>query len=284
MPSAFVVDFGNESLLIDCGEGTQYQMLKYKVKKSRLKYILISHLHGDHYFGLIGLLNSLNHEGRNEPLVLIGPRGLSEILSVQLRYSGSLLGFHVDFIETNPEIPQTIYSNDKITIKTFPLKHRIACTGFVISEKPQKRKILAEKLPVNFPIAYFKLLQEGKDIKDELSGKIYLNAEYTNDPEPPKTLAYCSDTAYFPEVIPHISNAGLLYHEATFEESLKSRAKLTMHSTAKEAATIAKDANVKRLIIGHFSSRYKILDDILTEAKAVFHDTELSEEGKFFQL
>ena len=283
-PSAALLDLGNESILIDCGEGTQFQMLKYKVRFSRLRYILITHLHGDHFYGLIALINTLNNTGRTEPLLLIGPQGLDEILSVQLRYSQAFLNYTLDFHCTNPDKPEEIFANEKISIQTFPLRHRIPCTGFLISEKPAPRKILAEKLPADFPLPYFKMLKEGLDVTDELSGKTYLNRDYTATPEPPRRLAYCSDTIYDPAIARYIQNADLMYHESTFTSELEARAHITFHSTASQAADIARKAGVKQLIIGHFSSRYKTLDNFLTESQAIFPNTLLAEEGKTYRV
>lgn len=283
-PSASILDLGNENILIDCGETTQFQMLKYKAKFSRLKYILISHLHGDHFFGLIGLLNTINNTGRTESLILIGPKGLDEILSVQFKYSQSYLTYDIDYRVTNPEKAETVFENEKISIQTFPLKHRIPCTGFLISEQPAKRKILADKLPSDLPTAFFRMLKDGKDVKDELTGKTYHYTDYTEEPEPPQKIAYCSDTIFDEGLIEYVKDADLLYHESTFTNELETRAKQTYHSTAAEAATIALKANVKQLIIGHFSSRYKTLEVFESEAKAVFQNTFLAEEGKCFEV
>ena len=283
-PSAALLDLGNESILIDCGEGTQFQMLKYKVRFSRLKYILITHLHGDHYYGLIALLNTLNNTGRTEPLVVAGPRGLEEILSVQLRYSQSFLNYTLELRVTDADRPAEIISDDKITVHSFPLRHRIPCTGFLVAQKPAPRKILADKLPQDFPLPYFKMLKEGLDVTDERTGRLYLNREFTADPAPPLKLAYCSDTAFDPDLVQHIEQADLLYHESTFTSELADRAKLTFHSTAAQAAEIAARAGVGRLVIGHFSSRYKSLDHFLSEARAIFPRTSLAEEGKTFPV
>ncbi|MBX2953624.1 MAG: ribonuclease Z [Leadbetterella sp.] len=283
-PSAALLDLGNESILIDCGEGTQFQMLKYKVRFSRLKYVLITHLHGDHYYGLIALINTLNNTGRTEPLILVGPQGLDEILGIQLRYSQAFLNYTLDFRCTNPDKPEEVYANEKISIRTFPLRHRIPCTGFLVAEKPAPRKILAEKLPADFPLPYFKMLKEGLDVTDELSGKTYLNSHYTADPEPPRQLAYCSDTIYDPALVEYVRNSHLMYHESTFTSELEGRAQITFHSTAAQAADIARRAGVRQLIIGHFSSRYKVLDNFLAEARAVFPDTLLAEEGRVYAV
>jgi ribonuclease Z len=281
-PSAALLDLGNESVLLDCGEGTQFQMLKYKVRFSRLKYILITHLHGDHFFGLIALLNTLNNTGRTEPLVLIGPHGLQDIISVQLKYSLSFLNYTVNYRTTNPGSFDEVFSNEKISISTIPLKHRIPCTGYLISEKPALRKILAERLPSDFPLPYFKMLKEGFDVEHE--GKIYANAEYTVAPASPKKVAYCSDTIFDPEIARFVNQADLLYHESTFTKELSARAQMTFHSTAEQAASIAKAGQVKQLIIGHFSSRYKDTSTFLTEAREIFPNTYLSEEGKTFHV
>jgi ribonuclease Z len=281
-PSAFVVTVDNFLILIDCGEGTQYRLLQHKVKISRLKYILISHLHGDHYFGLIGLISTLNMQKRTEPLDIYGPKGLDEIIAQQLKYSGSILGFKLQFFVTNPISFNEILDTETLQIKTFPLKHRIDCTGFLLIKKNSKRKILAEKLPENFPAPYFKMLREGQDVVDELSGKVYKNSEYTAEGNLEKRLAYCSDTIFDESIVHYIKNVDLLYHESTFLDEQSDRAKVTFHSTATEAATIAQKANVKRLVIGHFSSRYKTTDEFLEQAKEVFENTFLSQEGENF--
>jgi ribonuclease Z len=281
-PSAFVVTIDNFLILIDCGEGTQYRLLEHKVKISRLRYILISHLHGDHYFGLIGLLSTLNMQKRTEPLVIYGPNGLDEIIGLQLKYSGTILNFKLNFSVTNPTGFNEILNTETIQIKTFPLKHRIDCTGFLLTKKKYKRKILADKLPENFPATFYKMLQEGHDVVDEFSGITYINDEYTTEGCPEKRLAYCSDTIYDETIVDYIKNVDLLYHEATFLAEHAERAKLTFHTTAAQAASIAQKANVKRLLIGHFSSRYKTTEDFLTEARAVFSDTTLSQEGENF--
>jgi ribonuclease Z len=283
-PSASMLEVGNESILIDCGEGTQFQMLKHKVKFSRLKYILITHLHGDHFFGLIALINTINNTGRTEPLTLIGPKGLDEIISVQLKYSQSYLKYSIDYITTNSEQAEEVFANDKISIRTFPLKHRIPCTGFLISEQPAKRKVLAEKLPENSPVHFFKMLKDGFDVQDELTGKFYSVEECTLPPDEPTKVAYCSDTIFDETIVEYIKGANLLYHESTFTNELANRASETFHSTASQAATIALKAGAKQLIIGHFSSRYKSLDTFREEAQAVFKNTLLAEEGKSYEV
>ena len=281
-PSAFTVGIDNCLILIDCGEATQFRLLQFKVKSSRIKYILISHLHGDHYFGLIGLISSFNLQKRTEALKIFGPKGLDEIITVQLKYSNTFLNFQLEFIATDPEALQDLYENDSFKISTFPLKHRIPCTGFIISKKSSKRKIISEKLPENFPIPYFKMLKDGKDVFDELTGITYKNEVYTTEGSHGKKLAYCSDTIFDESIIPYVENADLLYHEATFTSELNDRAQATYHSTAEQAATIAKKANVGQLVLGHFSSRYKTIHHFLDEAKPVFSNVVLAEEGQNF--
>ena len=222
--------------------------------------------------------------GRKEPLNLIGPKGLDEIISIQMKYAQAFLTYPINYIATHPTQPETVFSNHKLSIQTVPLKHRIPCTGFIIREQPAKRKILAEKIPEHFPIEFYKYLQEGLDITEEETGKVYLNKDYTTEPPASKKIAYCSDTIYDEGLIEHISGADLLYHEATFLHELLDRAKLTYHSTALQTGTLAQKAKVKNLMIGHFSSRYKDLTPLLSEAQAVFQNTVLAEEGKSYEI
>ena len=283
-PSAFVLSIDNYLILIDCGEGTQFQLLKYKVKVSRIKHILISHLHGDHYFGLIGLISSLNLNKRTEPLTIFGPSGLNDIIVSQLKFSNTILNFPLHFIKTNPDYPELLFHNESFEINTFPLKHRIPCTGFVINSFGSKRKIKAELLPSNFPIPYFKMLKNGEDVLDELTGLTYKNQEYTSAGSENKSFAYCSDTIFDEEIVDHFKSCDLLYHEATFSNDNEVRASQTFHSTASQAALIAKKANAKKLVLGHFSSRYKTIDHFLEEANAIFSSTLLAVEGESYTI
>ncbi len=281
-PSAFVLSVENESYLIDCGEGAQYRLLANKVKTSRIRHIFISHLHGDHYFGLIGLLSSWNLNQRKEDLTIYGPKGLSDILTTQFKYSDTKFHFKINFCETNPESHYHLASTNLVDIETIPLQHRIPCCGFLFKSKPSKRKIITDKIPENFPIPYLKKLKNGEDIFDELNGIHYLNEEFTIPGNTIKSFAYCSDTAFNEEKVEIIRHADCLYHEATFTESDLLRAIHTNHSTAKQAGTIARLAEVKQLIIGHYSSRYKTLEQHLVEAQNEFPDTYLAEENKTF--
>jgi ribonuclease Z len=283
-PSAFILSIENESFLIDCGEGTQYRLLEQKVKSSRIRHIFISHLHGDHYFGLIGLLSSWSMNQRKEELTIFAPRGLDEILTAQFKHSETRLHYKINFIETDTENAFLILETNFVTVKTIPLHHRIPCCGFLFRSKASKRKIIAEKLTENFPIPYLKMLKDGHDIYDELSGITYKNKDYTIEGGTSKSFAYCSDTAYNELKISQLQNVDAIYHEATFTDSELKRAEQTNHSTARQAATIAKHSKAQQLIIGHYSSRYKTLDTHISEAKEVFENTFLAEEGKSFKI
>lgn len=283
-PSAYLLTFENEYFLIDCGEGTQFRLLEHKIRTHRIRNIFISHLHGDHYFGLIGLLSSWNLNQRKEDLTIFGPKELAEILTIQFKHSHTFLHFKVNFVATETNVASVILDAPALTVETIPLIHRIDCCGFLFRTKEAKRKILIDKLPENFPIPYLKKLKEGLDVEDPLTGKIYENAEYTTPGLASKSFAYCSDTAYNEAIIPQLQNVGTIFHEATFIESELKRAQQTNHSTASQAATIALKSNAGQLIIGHYSSRYKTLDNHLSEAKAVFENTQLALEGITFKL
>lgn len=283
-PSAFLLSIENESFLIDCGEGTQYRLLEQKVKSSRIRHIFISHLHGDHYFGLIGLLSSWSMNQRKEDLTIFAPRGLDEILTAQFKHSDTRLHYKINFVETNTENAYSLLNTNLVSVETIPLHHRIPCCGFLFRSKASKRKIVVENLPANFPIPYLKMLKDGLDIYDELSGVTYKNEDYTIAGGTSKSFAYCSDTAYNELKINQLKNIDSIYHEATFTDSELKRAEQTNHSTARQAAMIAKQTNAKQLIIGHYSSRYKTLDSHLSEAKEVFENTFLAEEGKTYKI
>lgn len=283
-PSAYLLSVDNEQFLIDCGEGTQFRLLQQKIKHTRIRHIFISHLHGDHYFGLIGLISSLNLNRRTEELTIFAPRGLAEILTIQMKYSDTYLNFKIHFIEVDTTQNQIILETPLLTVETLPLIHRIACCGYLFRKKASKRKVLADKLPENFPIPYIKMLKEGLDIEDELTGKIYKNEDFTAEGNASKSFAYCSDTAFNENLIPQIRDVDTIFHEATFADEELKRAIQTNHSTSRQAATIAKEANVGKLIIGHYSSRYKTLENHLSQAKEVFENTHLAIEGESYEV
>lgn len=283
-PSAQVVSVTNKLFLIDCGEGTQMQMRRFKIKFQKIDFIFISHLHGDHYYGLMGLLSSMHLLGRKHPLHLFAPAELKEIIEIQLKYSQTRLNYEVIFAPLLPKTSEVIYQDDKLIIRTIPLNHRINCTGFLISEKELPKKIVPEKIAeYNIPAGYLPLIKLGNDFKLP-NGSLVSNAELTAAARKPLSYAYCSDTCYDESILNYIKDVDLLYHESTFMNDLAQRAKETFHSTASQAATIALKANVKKLMLGHYSARYLDLKPLLVEAKSVFPNTILSEEGEKYTV
>lgn len=283
-PSAQVLNINERLYLIDCGEGTQQQMLRFEVKPGRIDHIFISHLHGDHYLGLVGLLSSMHLNGRSKPLKLFGPAPLREIIELQLLYSDTRLQYEIEYVPTDPTTRAVILDNQDIVVESIPLDHRVPCTGFIFREKKRLRKLIKEKIEaLNVPIDHYSPLKKGADyITPE--GKRYRNEELTTDSAEPKTYAYVSDTQYNPQYFEQIHGADLLYHEATFLNNMLDRAQDTHHTTALQAGEIAQITGAKQLLIGHFSARYKTLNDLLDEARSVFPETELAVEGKTFVI
>lgn len=281
--TAQVFKLQDQHFLIDCGEGTQLLMKRYKVKLSRIDHIFISHLHGDHYFGLIGLLSTMHLFGRKKELLLVGPPGLKEILQLQLRYSETSLNFHIKFVEFTPGESEVVLDHPKFTVTTLPMDHRVPCSGYLFKEKAKKRRINRNKLPdVQLSSLDIMRLKEGEDVINADGSIKYENKLLTLDPNPSYSYAFFSDTKLRPQLMDTIRGVDLLYHEATFANDMKERAVQTYHTTAEQAAQYAKDAEVGKLILGHFSARYKELDPIIDEAKAVFGNTELAIEGTKF--
>ncbi len=279
------VAFGRISFLVDCGEGTQHQLRRYKVKFSRIDHIFISHLHGDHYLGLMGLISSYHLNNRIRPLYIYGPKGLDEIITIQLRHSRTFLKFPLYFNETSQDGKKLLVELENIRIFSFPLKHRITCTGFSFEEKMRPRKLIKEKIvEAKLDISSIHKLLQGKDIYDDLGLVRFSQEQFCHSPIAPRRYAFCSDTVFDLELIPYISGADLLYHEATFMEMEAHRALSTMHSTARQAAGIALEAGVKELLIGHYSGRYMDLQPLLLEARDVFENTQLSEEGETYTI
>lgn len=281
-PSAQLVFAGDTKILIDCGEGTQTQMFRYQIKYNRIDYILISHLHGDHFLGLPGLLSTMSLNGRKRPLHIAGPKALAELMASFLEVSDTHLEFPVNYHTTQPDSLSLLFSTDSLEIHSIPLKHRIPCTGFLIKEKKDPRKI---NVPVcesyGVPLSYYPILKRGKDYFG-MNGEIIPNATLTFEASPPTSYCYCSDTIFDVSLVPAIFGTDLLYHEATFGNDLSERATETWHSTAAQAAQIALQSEAKKLIIGHFSARYRSLETLLSEARAIFPQTELAVEGKTF--
>ncbi len=281
-PTAQVVTCNDQLLLIDCGEGTQVQMVLYKIRRSRIKHIFISHLHGDHYFGLIGLLNSLSLLGRTEPLIIHAPPELEPILQLQLEASFTQLKFPLSFVPLREEAAGVIVEEKDLQVSFFPVKHRIACFGFIIAQQRRKRKIILEQaLAYEIPSAFYSQLQEGADYQRK-DGLLVKNNWVTLPPAPGKKYVYCADTIYDEELIPYLADADMVYHETTYLNALAERAAERFHSTSVQAATLAAKARAKRLLIGHFSSKYTELQPFLDECVPVFPNTELSIEGATF--
>ncbi|KAA5540788.1 ribonuclease Z [Adhaeribacter rhizoryzae] len=278
--TAQILTIGNQLNLIDCGEGTQMQLMRYKVKHQRISNIFISHLHGDHFFGLFGLLSTMHLQQRTTPLTIFGPPGLADILTLQFKYSNTHYNFKLDFQELDTTVHQQIFEDKYITVHTLPMQHRVSCCGFLFREKPKPRHLVKAKLPDFLSPPQLVRLKNGEDILDETGNILVRNEDVTSEPSRSRSYAYCSDTRYKEDIIPYIKGVDLLYHEATFLDNMLERAVYTYHSTAKQAATLALKAEVKRLLIGHFSARYKDLTPLLEEAKAVFDNTHLALEGK----
>lgn len=268
--------------LIDCGEGTQLLIKKYKIKLSRINHILISHLHGDHYYGLMGLISTLHLYGRKTDLFIYGPPGLSEIISLQLKYSTTRLSYDIKFKEWIPKTDHVIYDDKQLSITTIPLDHRIDCSGFLFREKRKKRGINKNAIKEQLPPNLINKLRDGEDILNEDGTVRYKNEESTFPPKKPFSYAYCSDTRYIPELYKKVTGVDLIYHESTFMEGMRERAENTYHTTSVQAAELAKKANAGKLLLGHFSTRYRDLKPMLNEARTVFLETDLAEEGKKF--
>jgi ribonuclease Z len=283
-PSSQYVNIDKHHFLVDAGEGTQMQLTKYGISSQRIEAIFISHLHGDHYLGLMGLLFSMHLNKRSSDLHLFAFKGLREIILLQLKYSKSSLSYKIIFHDLEENNPEVIFESDTITISTIPLLHKIPCNGFLFKEKPKPRRINKVKLPAGILLQHIAALKKGDDVMDE-SGKIlYENLAYTLPPRLSRSYAYCSDTAYFESIIDQVKGVDILYHEATFTNDDVAKAKETKHSTAREAATIAKKSKVKRLLIGHFSARYHAPEVLLNEARETFMETYLANEGETFNI
>lgn len=283
-PSAQLLNIAERYFLIDCGEATQIQLRKNKAKFQAIDHILISHLHGDHFFGLPGLLSSMHLLGRKNALHIYAPEKLKKILELMLDAGETRLNYELIWHFTADDDKHLLFEDPKLRVFSFPLKHRIFCTGFLFEEKILPRNIdkyKIEKFKVSF--ADIQNLKNGEDVTNEF-GEIILNSTVTTDPLPPRSYAYCSDTIYHEGIVKYIEKVNLLYHESTFLEDKRDRAKKTFHSTATDAAKIAKLAKADKLLLGHFSARYGHLDEFLKEAATEFMNCELALEGKTFTL
>ena len=283
-PTSQVLEIRNRMFLIDCGEGTQVQLRKNKIKFSKINHIFISHLHGDHMYGLVGLVSTYMLLGRVADLHIYGPKGIKEIITLQLKLSNSWTNYNLYFHELTSSESETIFEDDNVIVKTIPLKHRIYTNGFLFQEKFKERKLNIDAV-LNYEIdqIYYRKIKYGGDITLE-DGRVIPNVELTFDPEPAKSYAFCSDTLYNEDILPLIQDVNVLYHEATFLESEAALAEKTMHSTAMEAANIALKANAKNLVLGHYSTRYESILKFKEEAETVFPNVILGNDGESFEF
>lgn len=283
-PTAQLLNCNEKFYLIDCAEGTQQQLIKFGLKASKIDYVFISHLHGDHYFGLIGLLSSMHLNGRIKPLHIFAPEAIKEILELQFKHSDTHLKYELIYFAIDASKPEVIFENNDVSVETIILNHRIPCTGFKFTEKKRLRKLLVEKLEKDkIALELYPLLKRGVDLELP-NGDVLMNVDYTTDSAIPKSYAYCSDTLYDESYFSSIKDCDTLYHEATFLHEMIGRAKETHHTTALQAAQIATIVGAKQLLIGHFSSRYKTLNALLEEAQSEFPNTALALEGNTFQI
>lgn len=279
-----VIDLRDKLYMIDCGEGTQVQMRKMRIRFSRLNHIFISHLHGDHCFGLPGLISTLGMLGRTGELVIHGPKDVETYLRPVMDLFCRGLEFDVRFNSIDPYKHALVMEDRSLSVYSIPLKHRIPTCGYLFAEKTKEAHIIREMTDFyQVPVRCMKDIKQGQDFVTP-EGKIIPNARLTRPAAPPKRYAYCSDTAYSPSIIPIIEGVDLLYHEATFAECDAARAKETFHSTARQAAQIAKQAKVKQFMIGHYSARYEDLTELKQEAEAIFPGTILANEGLVLSL
>jgi ribonuclease Z len=283
-PTAQVLEIKNHLFLIDCGEGTQVQLRKHKIKFSRINHIFISHLHGDHFYGLIGLISTFMLLNRENDLHIYGPVGIKEIILMQLRASGSYTGYNLFFHELVSLESEVIYEDDTVVVKTIPLNHRVYTNGFLFQEKVGKRHLNSEAVAkYKIEKVYFDKIKSGGSVTLD-SGEVIENNLLSLPPDAPKSYAFCSDTLYDESIIPYIKGVDVLYHEATFLESEAHFTQKTKHATAKEAAQIAKLANVKQLILGHYSTRYGSIELFKTEAQTIFENVLLADDGNDFEF
>lgn len=281
-PTSQVVTHDGTNYLVDCGEGTQIQLIKYKIRRSKISHIFISHLHGDHYFGLPGLLNSFGLLSHQQELHVYGPAPLKEIIDLQLKVADTTLCYplHIHHISG----PATLVDNEKITIRCFPTNHRIECYGFSFTEKKQPRKLNPEQARAfDIPASFYERLKNGENYTRK-DGTVVLNEQVTEPAEPGKRYAFCADTRYDEALIPHISGFDMIYHETTYLDNLRERAESRFHSTTRQAAALARKAGVGKLLIGHFSSKYDTLEEFETESREVFENTHLALEGVCYEV
>lgn len=278
-PTAQLINLHNTFILADCAEGTQLCLRENSIRLQKVDYILISHLHGDHFFGLPGLISTLHLLGRTKPITIFGPPGLEKAVMGMVEISRSHLRYPLKFMETQTERKELIIEHNTFEIHSFPLLHKVPTTGFLFVEKPKKR-VYKPEIGEDYDIPHYWIdrIKQGQDYMDE-DGKRVPNRLLTKDPEPPRSYAFCTDTAYFPKIATLIQDVDLMYHEASFLKAEKKRALETRHSTAEDAAQIALVCNAKKLVLGHFSARYTNLEPFLDEAKPFFKNVVLAYDG-----
>lgn len=282
-PTSQVLEIKNRLFLIDCGEGTQVQLRKNKVKFSKINHIFISHLHGDHLYGLIGTISTFSLLGRTTDLHVYGPKGIKELILLQLKLTESWTTYSLFFHELESKESEIIFEDSKVIVKTIPLKHRVYTNGFLFQEKPGDRKLNIEAVQqYDIHVAYYQKIKNGGDVTLD-NGTVIENAKLSFDPIPSMSYAFCSDTVYNEAIIPIIENVDVLYHESTFLESEAPLAEKTLHSTAKEAAGIALKANAKQLVLGHYSTRYDGIERFKEEAETIFPNVLLGDDGRSFE-
>ena len=284
MPTAQYVNCNNRHFLIDCAEGTQLQLRKYKINFQKISHIFISHLHGDHYFGLIGLISTMNLLGREKELTIYGPKELENLIRPMFEFGGARLGFNVSFVQLKMDTKTIIYEDDIVEVHSFPLVHKIPTCGFLIKEKPKPLKINPKKIKeYNLKIEHFNALQNAQDIVLE-SGERCQYQELTLPAKDALSYAYCSDTKKSLSISKYVKSATVLYHEATFLIKDQKRANATAHSSTRDAAEIASEARVQKLLVGHISSRYKTNDQHLKELKELYLNSDVVEDGMCIDL
>lgn len=283
-PTAQVLEINNHLFLIDCGEGTQVELRRNKVKFARIKHIFISHLHGDHYFGLVGLISTFRLLTRETELHVYGPKGIKEVITLQMKLADSWTNYPLFFHELTSKTTELIFEDDKVEVHTIPLEHRVYTNGFLFKEKVGDLHLnMPLVLEANIDVAYYNKLKQGHDVLNN-DGVLIDHKKVTLPANPAKSYAFCSDTAYKEDIVPLIKDVDVLYHESTFLEKNADLAPKTKHSTAKQAALIAKKANAKKLILGHFSTRYDDLNEFKLEAETIFKPVELADDGKHFDF
>ncbi|WP_298535557.1 ribonuclease Z [uncultured Algibacter sp.] len=279
-----VLEINSHMFLIDCGEGAQVQLRKHKVKFNRIKHIFISHLHGDHFFGLVGLISTFRLLTREADLHIYGPKGIKEVVTLQMKLADSWTNFNLYFHELTSTESELIFEDDKVEVYTIPLNHRVYTNGFLFKAKEGARKLDVQAAQeAHIDVAYYRKLTQGFDVENK-KGIVISNNAVTKPGPRPKSYAFCSDTMYKEDIVPIIKNVDVLYHESTFLEQHAHLTSKTKHSTAMEAARIAQKAGVGTLVLGHYSTRYDGLNAFKEEAQSVFERVELAEDGKVFDF